>query len=304
MTKSRQDEEFDKFVYKFKKYRRLGIFDSGVGGLSILKYLNEYLDDKQLAANFLQNNKEIIYIADNGRFPYGTKSNNEILTYTEQIIRWLEQREVDLIIFGCNTASAIASKQVSKMTALPVLDLIEPVARYVSRLGLKAGILATQATIQSHAFSVAIKRYAPLLEVQEIASAQLVNIVENGDIASKETENLISGYIDQFLSNDTQIIVLACTHFSFLQNSIVRLVNGRMQIFDPAQLIAQMLTAPHQDDDHLTRKSISSTCVTKTTFFVTGNVETFANTASKCLGYSLKNVNPLLLGDLESLSHR
>ncbi len=282
---------------KFKECRRLGIFDSGVGGLSIIKYLN----DKQNVLSSDKNNKEIIYLADSGRFPYGTKSAQEILTYTKQIIQWFETQNVDLIVFGCNTASAIAGKFVYSMTNLPVLDLVEPVARYVSQLGLRVGILATQATVRSHAFLHAIKNHAPLLKVQEIASAELVNIVENGLVDDDRTKILLSNYIDLFREQKSQIVVLSCTHFSFLKDSLLQLIGNEMQILDPAELIANILTPDIS--------SINSTAIQTlehkeliTKFFVTGNLESFSATAKKCLGYPIKNVNHLSISELQSLT--
>ena len=246
-------------------------------------------------------NKEIIYIADSGRFPYGTKSPEQIIAYTEQIIHWLEQKEVDQIVFGCNTASAIAGKRVLEMTQLPVLDLVDPVARYLSQLGLKVGILATQATVNSHAFAKAIKSYAPQLSVQEIASAELVNIVEKGDIKSKETKRLLTNYLEQFACLGTQIIVLSCTHFSFLKDIILELVDKDVQILDPAEVIVQMLLPSQGRLNSANQNTKIFKNVIEPTFFVTGDREAFCQTAAKCLGYPIKNVNQLSIKDLESL---
>ncbi len=294
---------------KSKEYRRLGIFDSGVGGLSILKYLSKDMDDKPLTSlgaqdNKSKNTKEIIYLADNGRFPYGEKSPSQIISYTEQIVHWLEQKEVDLVVFGCNTASAIAGKKIIEMTTLPVLDLIDPVAQYVSQLGLSVGILATEATVKSGAFSKAIKSYAPKLTVKEMASAQLVNIVERGNTESKETKDLLANYVKKFINSGTEIIVLSCTHFSFLKEIILTLVDDNIQVLDPSELIAQMLTSygHHEEKQLSTSRSFLKNSL-EPTFFATGDVETFCRTAAKCLGYPLKNVNHLAIADLESLQN-
>jgi glutamate racemase len=290
-------KDFDKFkdYAKFGQLRRLGIFDSGIGGLSLLKYLcSQSPNDKQ-------NNKEIIYLADSGRFPYGMKNPKEIFIYTKQIIRWLEQKNVDLIVFGCNTANAVTGDKLSQITQLPILDLIDPVAKYVSTLGLNVGVLATQATVNSHAFSKAIKAYAPELSIVEIAATQLVNIVETGDITSKETQDLLADYANQFASQGAEILILGCTHFSFLKDYLSPLIDKHIRILDPAELIAQLLTKFFQYDDQLTDNLSCANFVGEPTFFVTGDKEAFVNNASRCLGYPLKNVNQLSIANLECL---
>ncbi len=293
-------KDFDKFkdYAKFGQLKRLGIFDSGIGGLSLLKYLRaQSLDDKQNN----RNKKEIIYLADSGRFPYGMKSPKEIFTYTQQIIHWLEQKNVDLIVFGCNTANAIAGDELNQITQLPILDLIDPVAKYVSTLGLNIGVLATQATVNSHAFSKAIRAYAPKLSITEIAATQLVNIVERGDITSKETQDLLADYANQFVSQGAELIILGCTHFSFLKDYLLPLIDKRIQILDPAELVVQLLTKFSQHDDQLTDNLSCTNFTSEPTFFVTGDKEAFASSASRCLGYPLKNVNQLAIAHLECL---
>ncbi len=286
---------FDKFkeYAKFGQYRRLGIFDSGIGGLSLLKYLGAKVQDDK------QDNKEIIYVADTGRFPYGTKSPNEIFSYSHQIIYWLEQNNVDLIVFGCNTANAIVGDKLKQITRLPVLDLIDPVAKYVSTLELNVGVLATQATVSSRAFSKSIKAYAPELSVTEIAATQLVNIVERGDIASKETQDLLSNYAKQFAAQGAEVIILGCTHFSFLKDYLLLLIDEPTRILDPAELMVQLITNFSQNDDQLTDNLSYSNIAGRTTFFVTGDKDVFARSAQRCLGYPLKNVNKLAIDDVE-----
>ena len=308
---------------QFKHCKRIGVFDSGVGGLSILRQLTaidkpetiykpnrEITDGDQVlqkSGNLSQallpekTERQFIYVADTGRFPYGNKTSAEILVYTQQIIRWLENRGVDLIIFGCNTASAIVSNEIYKMTNLPVLDLIQPTANYLGKLGLKTGVLATQATVNSHAFANAIKQYSPNLPVKEIAAAQLVNIVEAGKIKSAETQQLLTNYIQQFSSSGTEIIVLGCTHFSFLKEPLSQLSGKQMQILDPASLLISLLQQAESQNNNLAHtSSVFSQTINEsnTIFFVTGNRDAFVNTAQICLGYPLKNVNHLSLNDL------
>ena len=184
---------------------------------------------------------------------------------------------------------------------MPVLDLVEPVARYVSRLGLKVGILATEATVQSRAFSNAIKKYAPHLQVKEIASARLVSIVERAEIMSQETEELLAGYVEQFSAVGTEVIVLSCTHFSFLKDSLLQLTGKNIQILDPAELIAKMLISGSDGIKDLNQEWVPRAGSIATTFFVTGNKESFICSASKCLGYPIKNVKHLPVTTLESL---
>ncbi len=279
----------------FEHCRHVGIFDSGVGGLSILRQLTAIDKAAEIihsSDDITKESKQFIYVADTDRFPYGNKTSAQILLYTQQIVRWLESKHVDLIIFGCNTASAIAGKQIHQMTNLPVLDLIQPTASYLGKLGLKTGVLATQATVNSHVFADAIRQFNPKLQVEELASAQLVNIVETGRMKSKETEELLNHYIEQFSSSGTEIIVLGCTHFSFLKEPLARLSGKKIQILDPADLIKSLLLPSPTFDGAINEGQAK--------IFVTGNKDTFINTARSCLGYPLKNVNHLSLNSLTS----
>lgn len=295
-------KDFDKFneYRKFAQKRSIGIFDSGIGGLSILRYLGSILDDKQNKSN----NKDIIYVADTGRFPYGTKSPQEIFTYSEQIIKWLEQKNVELIIFGCNTANAIISNRLKEITKLPVLDLIDPVAKYVSTSRRNVGVIATAATVNSRAYSKTIKLYSPDLHVSEIAAAELVNIIEKGNINSKETNELLSNYAQQFSSAGVGSIILGCTHFSFIKDYLSPLVQNEVQILDPAELIVSLITEFSSDDDQLTGNISYKNNVGRLTFFVTGDRDAFALKASTALGYSVSAVNSLSIDALESYKSR
>jgi glutamate racemase len=300
MIKNRPDYSNDGFsgYDKDKKIERIGIFDSGIGGLSVLKCLIQTSSNDKLTN---RNNKEIIYVADNGRFPYGMKTPQQIYAYTEQIIHWLEKKDVDLIIFGCNTANAIVGKKIKEITKLPVLDLIDPVAKYVSQLQNNIAVLATEATVNSHAFSKAIKTYCSQLSVIEIAASELVNIVETGQINSKETDQLIAKYAQQFSKADIGTVVLGCTHFSFLKENFRSLMDKKTEIIDPAELLAQMIAKYSQDDHQLTDNFLYPDHVRQLTFFVTGDKESFTKIAIRCLEQPVKNVNQLSMNDLELL---
>ncbi len=208
----------------------IGIFDSGVGGLSVLCEIKRLLPHENL-----------IYIADQARVPYGTRATQEIQHFSSHIAHFLDQQHVKIIVVACNTATA---------AALPFLRQIFP---HISFVGMepavkpaaqqtqsgKVGVLATAATIQSERYATLMHRFAQNVTVYEDPCLGLVEAIEAGAIAAPSTAVLLHNIIDPMLTKGVDTLVLGCTHYPFVAPIIADIVGTDVAIIDPAPAVAR-----------------------------------------------------------------
>lgn len=183
--------------------RPIGIFDSGFGGLTVLE---EYV--KQLP------NENYIYVGDNARVPYGSKSQDTIVHYARQIIKFLILKNVKLIVIACGTASALAFEQLKSEFAIPIQTVIEPTAKNISEK--KVGVIATKATIQSNAWENAIHYYHPECEIISKACPLFVPLVEENLVLTDITKLTVSMYLQELVNLKIESLILGCTHYPLL----------------------------------------------------------------------------------------
>ena len=275
---------------------KIGLFDSGVGGLSVLKELQNF-------AAASGRDIEFVYVGDTARCPYGNRSADEIRLFVEEIVLWLNEQNVDAVIMACNTSAALALPYAKQASRVPVLDLIGPTAGYVVEDATRIGVMATASTVRSRAFSRAITALNPEAEVVEIGCPDLVPIIESGNIDSLEAVQVLQKYVDTMKAARVDAIILGCTHFPFLRKHIQMLAEDEIRIVDPARALTS-------ETDGVLKRFISETadgsgevCFEQdyslnTKFYVTGSVEQFSNAAGKCLGQELTAVNSLPLHEL------
>jgi glutamate racemase len=185
---------------------RVGLFDSGVGGLSVLRQLQTFAASGGQDINF-------VYFGDTARCPYGNRTAGEISAYVHEIISWLNRQNVDAIVMACNTSAALAHESACASTTVPILDLISPTASYAIQSATKIGVMATASTVRSKAFSKAIQSLNPALEVIEVGCPELVPIVESGRFEDPATSVILSRYIKEFQDQEIDALILGCTHF-------------------------------------------------------------------------------------------
>lgn len=215
---------------KTKNTRPVGIFDSGVGGLTVLRALRERLPFE----NF-------VYLGDTARLPYGTKSARSILRYARQAARHLQQRDIKLLVIACNTASAVALEELqAELQPLPVIGVVQPGARAAveARRAGRHLVLATEATVSLHAYGDAIRAIDREASVQELPCEMLVALAEEGWTTGAIAESIVRHYLQPFLSGAVSLraetIILGCTHFPILRE-VIRVVAGdAMSIVDSA----------------------------------------------------------------------
>ena len=189
----------------------IGIFDSGVGGLTVCKAIRELLPSEH-----------IIYFGDTMRFPYGTKSIDTVIGYSREITDYFMTRGVKMVVCACNTASAAALEVLKAEYAVPVIGVIDAGARAAcSRLsGNKLGVIATRATVKSGAYVRAVHALRPEADVLQQHASVFVSLVEEGWIDEEITRIAAAKYLAELYDNDVRTVILGCTHFPLLKNAI------------------------------------------------------------------------------------
>lgn len=242
----------------------IGLFDSGLGGLTVLRQLQRLLPDEPL-----------LYLADSARLPYGERSPHEIRVIAKEAAHLLRARQVKAIVMACNTMNALAVDVIRAEVKVPVVSLIDAMA---ASLTLNPGdhvvVLATAATVNSGAYGCAIRRYFPTVQVQEIACPGLVPAIEAGERDSACLEQLITSYLAPILHTPRpiQALILGCTHYPIIRPLLQRLLPWPVPLLDPALPAARELQQLVQTTGlatHQPRGSMRFCCTGQTTRFAT-----------------------------------
>jgi glutamate racemase len=210
----------------------IGVFDSGVGGLTVLKALQEALP-----------HEDLIYLGDTARLPYGTKSPTSISRYARQATAQLQRHGIKLLVVACNTASAVALDSLrEQMGALPVIGVVEPgaAAAVAARPGGRHLVLATEATVRLGAYRRSILESDPLAQVDELACELLVSLAEEGWNNGVIAESIVNRYLDQLdtASRNPDSVILGCTHFPLLRETFASVFDSAVSIVDSASTTA------------------------------------------------------------------
>jgi glutamate racemase len=208
---------------------RIGVFDSGVGGLTVLKAMAE-----QLPAHYL-------YFGDTARLPYGTKSAETVARYAISATKFLEAQNIDLLVIACNTATALALPAIKAAARVPVVGVVEPGAAAASHVSKNraAIVIATEATVSSHAYRDALQKLG--LQSLEKACPLFVPLVEEGWIEHPVTEQVAKIYLGEAIAQahrEADVLVLACTHYPLIAQMLRRIVPANMEIVDSAESTA------------------------------------------------------------------
>lgn len=247
----------------------IGIFDSGVGGLTVLREIYRQLP-----------NESILYFGDTARLPYGSRSSEEILYFVRQILTWMAQRGVKMVMMACNTSSALALDVVQQEFDFPILGLIQPGAQAAAQTGQRIGIIATQATVSSQAYPDAIKELNNHCHVWQVGCPQFVPIVEQNQINQPETRRVAEGYLQSLVAANIDTLVYGCTHYPHLASVLQTILPESVQYINPADY---MVAAATQELDALGLRS--NTPPWPTEFYVSGPPQEFTRLATQWLGY-------------------
>jgi len=209
----------------------LGVFDSGVGGLTVLKELKQslpYID--------------FLYLGDFARVPYGQKSRNTLVKYTHEAMEFFSKRQVDMAVIACNTASAVSLEEVSKSYPFPVLGVIDPIVQKLTQSAYKkVAVLATQTTIRSEAYLKAIHQKLPALEVSGQACPLFVPLAEEGLWDDPITVETARRYLEPLNPETIDAWILGCTHYPLLIPSLSKVLGEKAVFLTPAQQLAEQI---------------------------------------------------------------
>ncbi len=248
----------------------IGVFDSGVGGLTVLQELYRQLPHESL-----------IYFGDTARLPYGDRTPAEILQYVREILTWFEQQGVKMVIMACNTSSALALDIVRCEFDLPILGVILPGAQAAVRQGRRIGIIATPATAKSGAYRRAIQEIDVTVAVWEMGCPQFVPLIEQNRLADPYTRAIAQQYLAPLLAHNIDTLVYGCTHYPHLEPVLRQLLPASVALVNPAQ---HVVMAAAQELEMLALKGDHPACPTR--FCVSGDPHTFATLSTQWLGFT------------------
>jgi glutamate racemase len=207
----------------------IGIFDSGLGGLTVLKELTDILP-----------NESFIYFGDTAHLPYGTKSKETIVEYSNKICDFLIKQKVKLIVVACNTASALAIEVLEKYISMPIINVIDPCIHRAIQTTKKQsiGIIGTKATISSRAYEMKLTQFNKNLNIITQACPLFVPIIEEGLADHKITQDLCRLYLNKEKFSTIDVLILGCTHYPLLINTIKKNISKNIVVIDSANIVA------------------------------------------------------------------
>ena len=265
----------------------IGVFDSGYGGLTILKEIKKQLPEY-----------DFIYLGDNARTPYGTRSFDTVYEYTLECVKWLFTQNCPLVILACNTASAkalrtIQQKDLPKLNGEKrVLGVIRPTAEIIGNYtsSKEIGILGTRGTVQSESYLIEIKNFSPDVKVVQHACPLWVPLVENNEYESEGADFFIKKDIEALLKKSPKIdtVLLACTHYPLLIKKIKKYLPADIKIISQGEIVAKSL------QDYLSRHGEIDVKCSKTTslqFFTTDSTSDFDKHSELFFGEKVKSVH-------------
>jgi glutamate racemase len=266
-----------------KKNWPVGVFDSGIGGLTVLKEIIRELPDEST-----------IYLGDTARVPYGIRSPETVIRYSHENTRFLSAKGIKLLVVACNTASSVSLDAIKSVTSIPVIGVIGPGARAAVKAtkNKRIGIIGTEATVKSNAYTRAIKAIDESVEAFGFACPLFVPLVEEGwtagDVAAMVAEKYLGGIKDKGI--DT--VVLGCTHYPLLKKVIAGVLGKGVNLIDSAVEISREIRAVlgtlglNRDDKGLLFRE----------FYVTDSPERFLKVGENFLGQKIEHIEKIEVG--------
>ena len=253
----------------------IGVFDSGIGGLTVLHEIIEALP-----------RENTVYLGDTARSPYGTKSVDTVLRYSFENSEFLVEKGVKIVVVACNTSTAIALEHLQRELTLPVVGVIEPgVKRALARTqNKKIGVIGTEATIQSGAYTRALKTVDRSVEVYSRACPLFVPLVEEGWTDNQVVEMTVRAYLESLKQSGIDTLILGCTHYPLLKKSIRKFLGGGVRLVDSAKETAMEVAG-----------MVKKTALARTagrgvhSFFVTDAPDRFIKVGRRFLGEKVES---------------
>ncbi len=269
----------------------IGIFDSGLGGLSVLKEFFKTLPEY-----------DYIYLGDNARVPYGNKSSETIYKYSTQAVDFLFSKGANIIIFACNSASSRSLRRIQqeylpkKYPDKKVLGVIIPLAERVAfdSVNKKVGIIGTEATISSHVYKEEIFKLNKDIKVLEKATPLLVPLIEENWLKRPETNKILKSYLRELKMKELDSLVLACTHYPFLEDKIKQIMGKKCQVYNTGEIVVDSFSN-YLNEHNEVEKKLSKKF--KRVFFTTDSTKKFKQLGERFLGESINNIKNIDLNE-------
>ena len=266
--------------------RPIGVFDSGVGGLTVVNALVQSTSSET-----------IYYVGDTARVPYGNKSKKRIQQYSEEIIDWLIKKDCKMVVVACNTASSLAIDYLQKKFSLPIIGVIDPgVQLAISRTKSQSiGVTGTHATIKSNAYGEKLKFVKPKINIINQSCPLFVPLVEEGLTKGPITKLIVESYLSHFKSTDVDTLILGCTHYPILAAVIKEVVGRNISLIDSGKATAKVVM------EILNKNGLRSEDSNGGVYsFVTDSKESFQKVITKAMtpeiNISIKSINRIDIG--------
>ncbi len=263
--------------------RPIGIFDSGIGGLTVLKEILRVLPDENT-----------IYLGDTARVPYGIRSAETVIRYSFENTKFLSHRDIKILVVACNTASSVSLDAIKSRVSIPVVGVIEPGAKAAAAASQtkKIGVIGTEATIKSTSYTRAIKSIDEGIEVFGIACPLFVPLVEEGWTEGKIAAMIADTYLAGFHEANVDVIVLGCTHYPLLKKVIADVMGTGVRLIDSAVETAREI------GDTLERLGIRRDRKSPAfrEYYVTDSPERFLKVGEQFLGRPIEHIEKILVG--------
>jgi len=257
--------------------KALGVFDSGVGGLTVVKELIRQLPQE-----------DIVYFGDTARVPYGIRSKETVIRFAVEDVLFLLHHEIKLICVACNTVSSVALRVLKNSFKVPIVGVLSPGAReavYATRNN-RIGVIGTRATIHSRAYEMEIKQLNPKISVVAVACPLFVPFVEEGFLKGEEVEQVARKYLTPLKQARVDTLILGCTHYPLLKPVIKKIMGEGVILIDSAKQVA-VEVAKILDSEGLRNTNFRGG---RQNFFVSDNPEWFKSLAKRFLGQPVKKV--------------
>jgi glutamate racemase len=275
----------------------IGIFDSGVGGLTVYRALHDRLP-----------NEHFVYLGDTARVPYGTKSMATVERYALENAQFLADQGIKMLVVACNTASALALPSIRQRIGIDVVGVIGPGGRKaveITKCGKpRIGVIATEATVSSGAYAQSIKRACPEAEVMESACPLFVPLAEEGWTAEPETISIAERYLKSIRDFRPDAVVLGCTHYPILRDVIEKTLGENVALIDSGEAAAEEVEKLLASTGLANTSNVSGNrtlCDDLDHFYVTDAAERFARVAERFLGTKPSKLEAIEVGSLDKL---
>ena len=255
----------------------IGVFDSGLGGLTVVKAIRKLLPGES-----------ILYFGDTARLPYGSKSPETVISSSKQVVNFLIQRDIKLMVVACNSATAMALPVLLEMNSIPVIGVIKPGAKAAVDISKSnhIGVIGTHATIHSGAYISAIKKINPNCIVTEQSCPLFVPLVEEGWADHPVAFQIAKEYLQTFNESSVDVVILGCTHYPLMKKVINKTLNKNVKLVDSATSVANEIKTILEKTNLLAENTVQTT-----QYFVTDFPQKFEDFGKRFIGEDLKDVS-------------